>query len=226
MGLPGRISMLIVLLIMAVMVCAQNSTSEETGKTFNKRKWKQLTEHVDYTDKTDKEKASKQININSLNWSKPSVWSTVLQYVTIIAVIGLLVFLMVRLFLQRHSINRKLKRDHLLIEEVKEEEQQPEFLQEKLLEAIYNADYAGAVRYYYLLLIIRLVNKKWIIRKKDKTNNDYLREMRNKPHFYYTFSELTQVFEKVIYGDIPVTKTSFINIQKKFDDFITTLNNK
>jgi hypothetical protein len=206
---------------MTLTVCAQNSYLSEKRDTFNKKKWKQLTKNVDYTDNIEK-KAPQEIK--SFNLPKPKKWPTVLQYGVILTVIVLLLFLVIRLFLQRNSINRKLKRDDLLIEDVKKEEKQQGFLYEKLLEKIQKEDYKEAVRYYFLWLIIHLVNNKWIVWKKDKTNNDYLREMRNKTDYYNTFSELTIVFEKVIYGNTPVTKRSFDTIQKKFDAFITSLN--
>lgn len=87
-------------------------------------------------------------------------------------------------------------------------------------------NYMLAVRLYYLWAIKELSNKRLIKWKRDKTNRDYIREMRktdlNKP-----FREVTRIFERVWYGSQEELKqTDYLSIQKKLDAFVQQVKRK
>ncbi len=90
-------------------------------------------------------------------------------------------------------------------------------------QAIGNRDYSLAVRLYYLLTIQTLSEKKWIKWKKDKTNKDYLREI-HELDFKQQFRELTNIFERVWYGESTIDASVFSRIQRKFQQFIRSIN--
>lgn len=81
-------------------------------------------------------------------------------------------------------------------------------------------NYMLAVRLHYLWAIKELNTKKLIRWKRDKTNRDYIREMRktelNKP-----FREVTNIFERVWYGSQETLgQSDYLTIQKKLGAFI------
>jgi Domain of unknown function (DUF4129) len=59
--------------------------------------------------------------------------------------------------------------------------------------------------------------------KKDKTNRDYLNEIRGRNN-YNDFRQLTLVYEIVWYGDTPVKQEEFSNVHRLFNTFKSNLN--
>lgn len=95
-------------------------------------------------------------------------------------------------------------------------------LDELLQKAIHQNDYRLAIRYYYLITLKKLANKKLIEYHKDKTNSEYLFEIENsqtKNHFAY----LSYVYSYVWYGEFPIDQNSFKIAQNKYQSFLNSL---
>lgn len=75
-------------------------------------------------------------------------------------------------------------------------------------EAIANENYKNAIRLSYLKLLKNLTDKDLITWKVDKTNTEYLSELKYH-EFYAPFKKTTLVFEYVWYGDFTITKQHF-----------------
>lgn len=87
-------------------------------------------------------------------------------------------------------------------------------------------NYMMAVRLNYLNVIKKLSNSQLIEWKKNKTNKDYLREVKKKP-LYNSFKNITQIFEQVWYGNREqLSESDYNKIQPKFSDFIKRIKNK
>lgn len=98
-----------------------------------------------------------------------------------------------------------------------------EILIEKSLK---EGNYMLTVRLYYLWAIKELSNKRLIKWKRDKTNRDYIREMR-KTEFNKPFRDVTRIFERVWYGaQEELQQSDFLVIQKKLNDFIQQVKKK
>ncbi len=91
-----------------------------------------------------------------------------------------------------------------------------------LLRAIQNNDYRLATRYYYLALLKKLSQKNHIEYHKDKTNSEYLFELKNKT-MRSNFSYLSYIYSYVWYGEFSVDKMKFSVIEKKYKSFIETI---
>lgn len=94
--------------------------------------------------------------------------------------------------------------------------------EELLRKAVKSKDYRLATRYYYLSLLQYLSEKKHIEYHKDKTNSDYLFELKDQK-MRASFSYLSYVYSYVWYGEFPVNEFKFITIEKKYQSFLETI---
>ncbi|MCU0446124.1 MAG: DUF4129 domain-containing protein [Microscillaceae bacterium] len=92
-------------------------------------------------------------------------------------------------------------------------------------EAIRQKLFRQAVRLYYLKTLKKLSDKKLIAWEKDKTNYDYVFELRQSP-LLKPFQSLTQVFEYICYGDFKISNQEFAEAQSSFTFFYTELEKK
>lgn len=84
--------------------------------------------------------------------------------------------------------------------------------------AIRNGNYRLAIRYLYLQTLIRLSEKKFIRVNSNKTNYEYVKEVRNQK-FANDFASLTLKYEYVWYGEYPVDEKLFEQIHGSFSQF-------
>ena len=91
-----------------------------------------------------------------------------------------------------------------------------------LQQAIDRKEYSVATRLYYLLAIKTLSEKKLITWKKDKTNRNYLNELTG-IDFKNQFRELTNIFERVWYGEVEIDAPVFEDIQGRFRTFVQSI---
>jgi len=85
-------------------------------------------------------------------------------------------------------------------------------------QALIEKNYRYAVRLNYLKVLKLLADDYIIEWKKNKTNNDYLTEVRN-TEYYATFSKLTRTFNYIWYGDKNINLTEYQMIQVEFSNF-------
>ena len=91
-----------------------------------------------------------------------------------------------------------------------------------LLRAVKNKNFRLATRFYYLSLLKKLSQKEYIEYHKEKTNSDYLFELKDekvRSHFSY----LSYIYSYVWYGEFPVDELKFSTIEEKYQSFINTI---
>ncbi|MBL7941442.1 MAG: DUF4129 domain-containing protein [Flavobacteriales bacterium] len=86
-------------------------------------------------------------------------------------------------------------------------------------------DFKSAVRLYYLNIIKGLHERKFIVWAKEKTNFDYVAEMRPRAQFH-SFRDLTRAFEFIWYGDVQITAEQYQAVEPVFRSFLEQLNDK
>lgn len=84
-----------------------------------------------------------------------------------------------------------------------------------LREARASANWPMAVRIYFLQIIKQLSEQGAIQWSKEKTNRDYIREMRNHRHSA-AFREAVRHYERVWYGSLPISKAEFEQMEPEF----------
>lgn len=87
-------------------------------------------------------------------------------------------------------------------------------------ESVAAGNYRRAVRLLYLRALKELTDQGLLDWRRDKTNHDYLRELRDS-HLRGTFADATWLFEYVWYGDVPVNESIYRTIRETFDGLRT-----
>ena len=155
-------------------------------------------------------RTSKRVNSDNF-------FSSIFGVIFWIAAIALFAYLVYRLFLSNSSIfsrNRKnISSDITVVEEENSNDQEA-----VLRNAIKNGNYRLAIRYLYLQALLRLSEKKFIEINANKTNYEYVNEIR-KHKFANEFAALTLQYEYVWYGEYPVDERLFEQIHKGFNQF-------
>ena len=95
-------------------------------------------------------------------------------------------------------------------------------LERFLREALANKDYNQAIRLYYLQMIKDLSLKNAIQWSREKTNRQYLREMRQHP-LSIDFQRLTQTFERVWYGNSTLTANDYAALEPAYKSFLSSI---
>lgn len=89
-------------------------------------------------------------------------------------------------------------------------------------QALEAKNYGLAIRLYYLAVIKELSEKHMIKWKRDKTNRDYIRELRQTP-LAGPFKEMTRIFERVWYGNSQLDLTTFNILKPQFEKLIQNI---
>ena len=192
---------------------------------------KKLT--VQPIDQTDWEEATAGLDYGEGKFTPPPKKDTAnLEFLaTLFKIIGILAVVVAVAFLLRYFIgiqgmqkasNKKFdpnaKIDTQTIAEHIHEFDLPTLIQQ----AIAQKDFTVATRLYYLLTIKTLSDKNLIHWKKDKTNRNYLNELTTFD-LKNQFSQLTNIFERVWYGEVTVNEAIFGEIEGQFKGFTSRI---
>jgi len=206
------------IVLLSLTLSANNSNLE-----LDKDVWEKHTEGIDYTenykelDKAEEEK-SNNINPRSLSYD----WSG-LKYVFYFLVIGLVLFLIIKI-LSNLNKNPNIKKQDISIEAIEEiEEKIHEIDLEALLQdAINQKNYHIALRINFLIIIKALSERNSISWAKEKTNWEYYDEIKE-ALIKDAFKKIVLAFEPVWYGERVLTKDGFDRLQPTFDNFKSKL---
>lgn len=159
------------------------------------------------------------------NWSFNSLFSSsVAKFIGIMLLLVILI-VVVYFFMQGQKANKdskvQLAFDSMpdVLEDLPEETDLERFLRTSMD----SGDYKTAIRILYIMIIQRMHERNWIIWKKDKTNRDYLNEIRSK-RTYSQFREITLFYEIIWYGDNDISGTEFHKLKSLFDSYKGSVN--
>ena len=157
-------------------------------------------------------KSGKQVDFRGV-----SFFNSIFGVIFWILAIGLFGYIVYKLFLSNSSfLSRHRKNVETNISVTTEETtNDPEVL---LRAAIRNGNYRLAIRYLYLQTLSRLADRKFIEINTNKTNYEYVTEVRQHK-FANEFASLTLQYEYVWYGEYPVDEKLFEQLQSGFNQF-------
>lgn len=189
-------------------------------KHFDKKEWEKVVDGERYIENEPKKiQKSKPGNFRLPNLGPAA---GVLKILMILVCAGLLGFVLWALF-KDVRWGRGAKVD-INIEEIPNlDEELPEVaaLRKLLQAALAKGDYKLAVRYYYLMVIAQYREQGFIVWKKDKTNRQYLFELRE--HNRITdIKTATRLFENYWYGDMQPDANRFAEAEHLFKSLLGT----
>lgn len=123
--------------------------------------------------------------------------------------IGLVLFILYRLFFAEGNFLRRHKRSSVVLHDP-EEEENPSSVNwnTRIQDAEQRGDYRTAIRYQHRYLLAQLHEQKWIVFTREKTNSQYLREAKAFP-LHAEFVRVTRVFDHVWFGHAPLTAEGY-----------------
>ena len=79
-------------------------------------------------------------------------------------------------------------------------------------------DFRSAVRYQFLFVLKKLSDKKQISWNPEKTNKDYLMELKAE-HLKNEFSGLSYIFDYVWYGEFSIDEQAYLTFKNQYQAF-------
>jgi hypothetical protein len=211
--------------------------SDIQERKFAKENWEKVIEGIDYNEVQKKKEEDSNKNISDSRTSSPSrsprsysgesgngaFWANFFKVLFIIIVIIVIAFIVSNFLgagIFTSPKNRKVKNsDNIITVDNIEEHFHESDLDRFIREATAQGQYALAIRLYYLAIIKELSLSKAILWKKDKTNKDYIRELR-KTNMSQSFREATSIFERVWYGEGELKELDYKDVKPKFEALI------
>ena len=161
-------------------------------------------------------RAGKSPSGRSLTLDGGQFFNSAVGIIFLIIAVALFGYIVYKLFLSNSSfLSRSRKNIASDIAVVEEDASDTDSL---LRNATKNGNYRLAVRYLYLQSLKRLSERKYIEINTNKTNYEYVTEIR-KHKFANEFASLTLQYEYVWYGEYPVDERLFEQIQNSFTRF-------
>lgn len=211
-----------------------NNTVENKKKTnFNNER--KFTENLSkkYNDKdftyTEEEYKSskKQTTPPSPIWFfVAQVFANFMQYIFPFLLVGFIIFLVLKIVLGSEFnwflFNKKVKKHEEKLVYEKETDIENENLEKMLQNAIYSENFRLAIRFYFLIILQELSEQQLIEYHKDKTNTEYLFELKDKNQ-KEKFSYLLYLYNYIWYGEFTINKTEFQLAEKEYQSFKKSL---
>lgn len=206
----------------------ESSSTEYRNEVFTDSSWEKISKGIDYSNdkeivvkKQNRKKKEQETSSNlNLDFLKTGT-AKIIFFSAIILILILITYAVIRNSNELKS--DKINNHTIITEDNVDEHLVIADLDKMLADAIENSNYKLAIRIYFLM-IIKTLNQNQIIEwQKEKTNKDYLIEMSAHPD-YHIFRKLTNLFDKIWYGDTIINSNEYDRIKPYFIEFIDQLN--
>ncbi len=139
----------------------------------------------------------------------------VLPYIAAVIVL----FLILKFFLNVNFSNIISGKTNKAVITLTEDEEliKNEDLSKLIQKAIDQQNYRLAVRYYYLFALQKLSNKELIDWQQQKTNEDYIKEIKTTP-LKDKFAASTHLYDFVWYGNFDINEFEFARAEREFHE--------
>ena len=151
-------------------------------------------------------------------------WKKFFQYLSytilILTLLLLIYFLAIDRYLMRTREKTKKPAPAFINVENFEEHIESANLEDLLQQALEEKRFHIAVRIRFLMLITFLSEKNLLSFRIDKTNRNYLNELKNTSH-YNNFRKIVRIYERIWFGDVWVEQLDYMLISNAFDGFLS-----
>jgi hypothetical protein len=207
-------------MLMLVNRCNASNTS---GISISEASWNKETTNKNYIE-TYKESQNSEKDQGS-SGSKTHSWDPGgLKYLFYILIGAAILFLIIKIIQNINSnavIENTQSGKAFTLSEVEDQILEVD-LDKFLKEALDVRDFRMALRINFLIMIKTLSLKGKIAWKKEKTNWEYVSEIRD-PLMSTKFKEIVLTFESIWYGEHPFNEEQFAKLQPSYETFINTV---
>ena len=201
-------------------------------RSLDREKWETLKKQVDYDKDVFKRKKRKANRDNDANLNSFAILFGIFWKAAVIIVAIILLVILLNQFLGNYIASPSDKKidtassiEYTDIEQIEANLDQVDLLQ-MINDAIKNGDFKMAIRLHYLRVLQTLKQQKIIKWKKDKTNKEYLKEVKHTSYFT-PFKKLTSIFERVWYGNQKkVDMNTYNEVEDVFNGLMDELDKK
>lgn len=202
---------------------------EDLQKRVPASAWNEITEGLDYSAQKPKKKPKEEEasgdryegvrDRGESSAVNPALIDAILVFLSVVAVaviIGLLLkhLLGIEILPRDKKIGNRAAVGTLRLEDIEQNIHESD-LDRFIREALQEKQYALAIRLYYLAILKELSLAKVIRWKRDKTNRQYLQEIKSTA-LSDSFAEATQIFEWAWYGSHQLTAKDYARLAPKF----------
>jgi hypothetical protein len=143
-----------------------------------------------------------------------------LKYLFWVIGIGVLAYVLYKLFLSNQGLFRSNRSNIEAKIDVPEEQISPDQYESLIKKAVAEGNYRLATRYLFLQSLHQLSEKGYVVIGTEKTNYQYLNEIRNKSSVVAnSFAGLTLKYEYIWYGEYEITNSAYFLLEKDFTAF-------
>jgi hypothetical protein len=165
------------------------------------------------------QKKSREIDLSEFN----GLFS-VFKYLFWIIGIGVLLFVLYKLFLSNQGLFRSNRNNIEATIDSTEEEISPDQYESMIKKAAEAGNYRLATRYLFLQSLRKLNDKGYVVIGTEKTNYQYLNEIRDRSSLFgNSFAALTLKYEYIWYGEYEITNTAYFLLERDFREFTKQL---
>ncbi len=185
---------------------------------FDEKAWAEATKDMTFV-----EKRAEPSNFGFPNWNV-DFNGQIFQYLVFGTIFGFLIYFLVRYLrsLQSNAASEaSLKIEVNSLQEAEENPMQAD-LGKLIAKLVAEQKFREATRAYFLLILQRLYSQNRINYQKQKTNFDYVGEVKNED-FYAAFASLTTFFERIWYGSSTLAQHDFYRIEPAFKALLKTI---
>ena len=211
---------LVVVAFFIMMGAQLHAQTQTKNSPIEKQTWAKHSQGIDYTEHfiTREPKYRKDFKLPAFDFAG-------LGAILFVIIIAGLIFLILRILIIKGILNvkqAKKKFQALSLQDVEANIEEAD-LDALLHEALQNQLYYLAIRLHFLMVLKTMYAKQFISYKKDKTNGEYLRELKA-TQLHIDFKKLVTVYEKVWYGNFAINAHSYQVVANQFHVFTKKLN--
>lgn len=202
---------LFLLLLLFLLNTIPGRSAGASEEPFREERWEKMSRDVDYTEELPPPVKKKMPRL------KAPEKMTALQQNVLIATVVVVILGLLFLLIFRNATGQRVRKSTFtaLAGDVPDEPQGAGMTEKSLLDALQRQDFRSAIRFFHHLLILRLSERGDLIYQKDKTNQQYLRELSN-----YDLLEsvriLTRGTEAAWYGNRSLDEAQFKHLTEPF----------
>ncbi|MFK7799277.1 MAG: DUF4129 domain-containing protein [Aureispira sp.] len=207
---------------------ATQSYQQERLRTqvFDANVWQKTAKDMKFSTKPQVKKIPKQVNNSTpiQPRTNPSTVFSARSLLLFIAVLLLIFVIYKAVAGNAILINKPIEhRRPIALKDIETNLQEAD-VEGFLAQSLQQKDYRLAIRLYYLAIIKELAAKGIIDWKRDKTNGQYLRELRRKQYPQLkAFKSVTRVFEYVWYSNMAFDSGQFEEVRIDFNNLLQSI---